>query len=210
VDKGANLIFQDTNSTDKRVLFTSGRDDSADAGGDINGDGNQTTPGFGDWEGLVLTDWTSTTPIENLTFRYSKGGLNIKSDTLSIPAGVEVRNNAFYQSSCGLTVSVTGSGSNLANIHNDGFYGNQYGICTSVTGTGQANPTIQNNTFDGNTILPIYLFGTSYPSCIVNTFTGTADPSDPNNKTDHLGIGLGGKWNGSGTWTVVNGMPFVD
>ncbi|MCX6035717.1 MAG: hypothetical protein NTV38_12190, partial [Chloroflexi bacterium] len=85
VDKGeygnANLTFQDTNSTDKRVLFTSGRDDSAVAGGDTNGDGNQTTPGFGDWEGLVLTDWTSTTPIENLTFRYSKGGLNIKSDT---------------------------------------------------------------------------------------------------------------------------------
>jgi parallel beta-helix repeat protein len=209
VDNGANLIFLDTNSTDKRVLFTSGRDDSAVAGGDTNGDGNQTTPGFGDWEGLVLTDWTSTTPIENLTFSYSKDGLYIKSDTLSIPAGVEVLNNAFYWSSCGLTVSVTGSWNNLANIHNDGFYGNQYGICTSVTGTGQANPTIQNNTFDGNIILPIYLFGTSYPSYIGNTFAGTADSSDPNNKTDHLGIGLGGKWNGSGTWIVVNGMPFV-
>ncbi len=209
VDKGAGLIFQDTNSTDKRILFTSGRDDSADAGGDVNGDGTQTIPGFGDWEGLELTDWTSTTPIENLTFRYSKDGLRIISSSVLIPLGVEVRNNGFYQSICGITVSATSTWNNLTNIHNNGFYGNQYGLCTTATGTGQTNPTIQSNTFDGNTILPIYLSGTSYPIYNLNSFTGTADPSDPNNKTDHLGIGLGGKWNGSGPWTVVNGMPFV-
>ena len=209
VDKGANLIFQDTNSTDKRVLFTSGRDDSADAGGDVNGDGNQTIPGSGDWEGLELTDWTSTSALENLTFRYSKDGLRIITSTVLIPLTVEVRNNGFYQSMCGITVSATSTWNNLTNIHNNGFYGNQYGLCTTATGTGQTNPTIQNNTFDGNTILPIYLSGTSFPIYNLNSFTGTADPSEPNNKTDHLGIGLGGKWNGSGTWTVVNGMPFI-
>ena len=210
IDKGANLVFQDTNSTDRRILFTSGRDDSLNSGGDINGDGVQTFPGYGDWEGLILTDWTSSVPIENLTFRYSKDGLNIKAATVAIPSTVLIQNNAFYQSICGVTLSVTGNFNHQTSVTSNGFYGNQYGLCTLVTSaSGQASPSIQGNNFDGNAILPLLLNGASYPTYNGNTFIGTADPSDPTNLTDHLGIGLAGKWNNSGSWTVVNNMPFV-
>ena len=136
INKGANLVFQDTNPTDKRVLFTSGRDDFVEAGGDINGDDVQTLPSFGDWEGLVLTDWTSTVPIENLTFRYSKDGLNIKSSTVPVPPEVVIQNNAFYQSTCGVTIAAPVNLNNAATVIGNGFYGNQYGLCTLVTGTG--------------------------------------------------------------------------
>ncbi|HMN61642.1 MAG TPA: hypothetical protein PJ988_14825, partial [Anaerolinea sp.] len=208
--KEAGLIFQDTNTTNKRVLFTSGRDDSADAGGDTNGDANQTLPGYGDWKGLILEDWVSTTPIENLTFRYSREGLNLKANTLPIPNSVVVQNNGFYQALCGVTVTAPGNYHNLVTVQSNGFYGNQYGLCTSVgAGTGQALPTITGNHFESNLILPYLFTGASYPTYTNNTYIGTADPSDPNNPTDHLGIGVAGKWNSSGTWVADNNLPFV-
>ena len=109
-----------------------------------------------------------------------------------------------------MTISVPGNFNNQTNVNSNGFYGNQYGLCTLVTSnTGQAIPSIQGNNFDGNEILPILLNGASYPSYNGNTFIGTADPTDPTNLTDHLGIGLAGIWRNSGTWTVVNNMPFV-
>ncbi len=211
IDKGANLVLSGTNPTDKRILFTSGRDDSPDVGGDTNGDGVQTTPGFADWKGLILVDWTSLTPLENMTFRYSRDGINILSSTVTIPAGVTIQNNGFYQGACGLTVTVPGNLNNQVSVINNKFSGNQYGLCTvvSATGSGQALPLVQGNHFEGSTVLPILLRSTSYPTYIDNTFVGTADPSEPNNQTDHLGVGLSGTWSSSGTWTPVNNMPMV-
>jgi hypothetical protein len=211
IDKGAHLVFQDTNDTDRRILFTSGRDDSPEAGGDTNGDANQTLPGYGDWKGLVLIDWASSDPIENLTFRYSRDGLNIQSKSQMVPDTVVVQNNAFYQSLCGMTVSALSNYDNQLVVLNNGFYENQYGLCTSVTGsgTGKVVPAVRGNHFEGSVVLPILLSGASYPAYDTNTYVGTADSSDPDNQTDHLGIGVSGKWNSSGTWNVDNDMPFV-
>ena len=64
-------------------------------------------------------------------------------------------------------------------------------------------PTLTSNKFNNNSILPIYLFGTSYPTYVDNTFSGYIDPADK------LGVGLGGEFNGSGTLTIADEMPFV-
>ena len=64
-------------------------------------------------------------------------------------------------------------------------------------------PTLTSNKFNNNSILPIYLFSTSYPTYVDNTFSGYIDPADK------LGVGLGGEFNGGGTLTIADEMPFV-
>ncbi len=196
------FTFPETPPTDDhRVLFTSDRDDAA--GGDSNNDGQQTLPAPGDWEYLQLA-WESTDPaIQYLNVRYSKDGLNIHNTTATTyqPA---ISDNIFVENTCGLTLSLTANGSVTGTVSNNTFSQNKYGFCTRRTnGLGQINPILSNNNFNNNSILPIYLYGTSFPIYDNNTFVGYIDP------LDRLGIGLGGVFTGTGTLTIVDGMPFV-
>jgi len=187
---------------DHRVVFTSGRDDTA--GGDTNNDGQQTLPAPGDWDYVRLTTWTDTDPAyEYLNVRYSKDGLNFHNTTTNTYSPV-FANNIFAENTCGLTLSFTITGSILGDIQNNVFTQNKFGFCTRRdNSTGQARPTLTGNDFNNNSVLPIYLSGTAFPVYVDNTFSGYIDPSDK------LGIGLGGIYNGSGSLTIVDNMPFV-
>ncbi|MFO1499876.1 MAG: LEPR-XLL domain-containing protein [Verrucomicrobiota bacterium] len=54
------------------IIFTSAADDSA--GGDTNGDGNQTQPGRGNWSSMLLWNVGQGTVLENVEVRYGGGG----------------------------------------------------------------------------------------------------------------------------------------
>lgn len=198
-----NLRFENTGPEDEnRVIFTSGRDDTL--GGDSNDDQQQTLPAPGDWDFVRLTNWADTDPAyEYLTIRYSNWGLNYHNTGTTSP-NPEFRNNVFVENTCGLTLSLTANGSVYGDIHNNIFTQNRFGFCTKRTGgLGMLLPTLTSNKFNNNSILPIYLFGTSYPTYVDNTFSGYIDPADK------LGVGLGGEFNGSGTLTIADEMPFV-
>lgn len=197
------IRFIDTGPMDaNRVIFTSGRDDTA--GGDTNADGQQTLPAPGDWDYIRLTTWTNSDPAyEFLNIRYSKDGLNFHNTAAATYAPV-FANNVFAENTCGLTFSYSSTGSVLGDVQYNTFTDNKFGFCTRRdNGTGQARPTLTENNFNNNSVLPIYLSGTSYPVYVDNIFTGYIDPSDK------LGIGLGGIYNGSGSLTIVDNMPFV-
>ncbi|GAP15711.1 Calx-beta domain/Carboxypeptidase regulatory-like domain/Right handed beta helix region [Longilinea arvoryzae] len=186
----------------ERVVFTSGRDDSA--GGDTNGDIQQTLPAPGDWDSVQLAAWDTLDPaVQYLNVRYGKDGLNIHNAG-AVTYQPVISDNIFVENTCGLTLSLQNNGSITGLVSGNTFTENKYGFCTRRTnGNGQVNPTLANNDFNNNSILPIYLYGTSFPTYDSNTISGYIDPADK------LGIGLGGVFNGSGALTIVDGMPFV-
>lgn len=55
--------------SDKKIYFTSAQDDSLEAGGDTNGDGNATSPVTGDWRRIWFSD-SQNSIIENTEIRY--------------------------------------------------------------------------------------------------------------------------------------------
>lgn len=191
------LVLEST-SLDDAVIFTSYRDDSA--GGDTNGDGNDTTPAPGDWQHLQLTN--------NLTeFRYAKvsyawRGVKILNTSVS-DISPYVHHNIFYQNKHGILLE-TGSIANITStIENNFFTYNEFGLKTYQQDNklGTSLPLVQSNEFNNSTILPIYLAGSAFPTYVSNTFKGY--PTD----SQSLGIGLGGNVTYSGTLPQVSGAP---
>ena len=64
-----NGILDAVGTPSQPIIFTSTDDDVA--GGDSFGDGQQTTPRPGDWEGLIFGPTASNSRLENLTIRYA-------------------------------------------------------------------------------------------------------------------------------------------
>ncbi|MCC6189355.1 MAG: right-handed parallel beta-helix repeat-containing protein [Anaerolineales bacterium] len=183
-------------SPDNEVIFTSLRDDSV--GGDTNGDLNSTEPAPGDWEAIYLENGLST--FHDAVVRYSARGLsvyNVTGTTLS----PEIANNAFVDNIYGSYLYMGAAGGVAPNMHDNAFAHNTFGVVVSasVPSLGTATPLLTNNHFNNHTGFPIYLAGTAFPTYSGNTFTTNAHPA----------IALGGAFRTSGTWTVVDNMPFV-
>ena len=116
-----------------------------------------------------------------------------------------ITHNTFGYNVYGVFLQPVGDGNITSVIQNNSFTHNVYGLGTgeSLYGVGASRPSIQTNNFNNNTRLPIYLGGSAFPIYGGNTFQGYPTP------TQRLGIGLGGEFTQSGTWTIVNNMPYV-
>lgn len=184
-------------SAGNEVIFTSERDDTA--GGDTNGDLTSTEAALGDWQAIYLEN--SLTTFEHAIVRYSATGVNVFNNTGST-ISPEIANNTFAENGYGVLLSMNAAGGIESSIHDNSFTHNIYGLGVnfySEAATGTARPTVTNNAFNTHTGYPIYLGASAYPTYSGNTFTTNAHPA----------IALGGHFTSDGTWTVVNGMPFV-
>ncbi len=94
------------------VTFTSAKDDSV--GGDTNGDGNATSPGSGDWQGINVTGAGAINMI-HATLEYASTGLNA-----STTGTVMVANSTIASVETGIQLSqVTGAqfaGDNVSGV----------------------------------------------------------------------------------------------
>jgi hypothetical protein len=191
-------------SKDHEVVFTSYRDDTY--GGDTNGDGKNTNPAPGDWYAIYLRN--SSTTFHNSFVRYGNLGV-VVYNTSSVDINPTIIQNTFEKNTFGLNL-VTASNSNITSkVENNIFTGNKYGVVTNQPINqnpdtfGTALPEISNNDFNNNTGLPIFLGGSAMPTYTGNTFIGYPTANQ------RLGIGLGGRFYNSGTFPIINNMPYV-
>jgi hypothetical protein len=194
------LVLTGTVPSDE-VKFTSIRDDSY--GGDTNGDGNATLPAPGDWDAIYIEN--SATTFQYGEVRYGSRGLAIYNSTAS-PIAPTVQFSTFRQNLFGVSLFAVNSGDITSVINGNTFTNNSYGLVTvaSPAFTGTSRPTLTNNNFNTNTQLPLYLAGSAYPVYgSGNTFQGYPTPEK------RLGIGVGGAFTQSGSWDIVNNMPYV-
>jgi RHS repeat-associated protein len=110
------------------VVITSGKDDSV--GGDSNGDGAATTPGY---------DWTRIT--------FKNGAANPR---VSVLDHVEIRHGGSGTDYASHTGAVTNEGSAKVVISNSRFDANLSGVATQGWATSTGWTSVTNNVFTGN------------------------------------------------------------
>ncbi len=99
----------------------------------------------------------------------------------------------------GLRIRNVGATEFVPAISNSTFDSNVNGLYLHTPGSGQISAALTSNAFSNNAGFPIYLDGSAFPDYISNTFTANVHPA----------IALSGTWNYSGTWVIVNSMPYV-
>ena len=190
------LIFQDASScivngaNGNEAIFTSYRDDSAEAGGNTHGAGAVK----GDWQGFEISS-SGTSNINYAKFKYggsvsSKGVLYFSVSTATLQNsniensdthGVYIHNVAEPTISnntidtCddyGIYVYNTVAGTTSAAISGNTVQNCSYGIYLNSQ-DGIVSPAISGNTLQNNTNHPIYAGKAAYPTFpSVNTYSG--------------------------------------
>lgn len=131
---------------DKRIVFTSVRDDSA--GGDSNADGSASSPAPGDWREVVFASGSGDSRIEYCTLRYG-GNSTFVSDFIGW-------HNAYG--------NVYLNGVSPSFDHCEFSFSGNTGVYSSGSDSAFANCTFARNAYDG-----LYLKGDSDPtanSCV--------------------------------------------
>ncbi len=132
-------------TTANKILFTSAKDDSLEAGGDTNGDADATIPARGDWSYLYFNGTGSNASImSHAEVRYGGGG-NVGA-VYTYNSSVEINNchihTSKYQGVHAYNGSPVLSGNTIENNSKSGIYLN--GATPTITGN-----LIQNNTSYG-------------------------------------------------------------
>lgn len=136
---GGTLNFSAGSTLYTRVTMTSLKDDTWQ--GDTNADATATTPGKGDWQGILHT--TGTTSIDGVNVHYATEGVSVLDGTPSFT-------NIAFRNSLDYAIEVWGSsaGSNMnpsfVNVDSDGvqtfstvYAGGQGSVGISLTGKGK-------------------------------------------------------------------------